>query len=285
VVGVLWLSPAAALAHGAYHDVVREVTALLEKTPSDPALHFRLAKAHQEHGECALALRALARVDELAPGKFSTAFVRGLALIDGQHWENARVVLDGVLRAEPEHAGALAARARVLIELKATQLAIADHRKATELSKEVGAEFFTSWAETLRRHGQLAEAVRTVREGISRAATDPALLSLAVDLEMEAGEFDAALPRLDVLQKLWPRPEPWMVRRAQLLIAAGRAAEARKAWEELRAHILSLPNLERATPHLTETLAQAEKALGVVSPAPVVAPPASPTASNPNSPP
>jgi predicted Zn-dependent protease len=248
---------------------------LLEKTPDDAALHFRLAKAHQEHGECALALRALERVDELAPGKFPTAFVRGLALIDGRLWEVARGVLDGVLKAEPEHAGALAARARVLIELKETQQAIEDHRKAAVLTKDASGEFFTSWAETLRKHGQLAEAVRTVREGISRAANDPALLSLAVDLETESGEFDAALPRLDVLQKLWPRPEPWMVRRAELLSAAGRPEQARKAWEDLRAHILSLPNLERATPHLAETLAQAEKALGIVSPAPVVAPPAS----------
>jgi predicted Zn-dependent protease len=273
-----------AFAHGAYNDLVRELNGLLEKAPSDPALRFRLARAHQEHGEFAFALQELDRVEAMAPGRFPTAYVRGLALVAGRQWEQARTVLDAVLQAEPEHSGALAARARVLIETGETARAIADHRRATVLSTHAGAEFYSDWVEILRRHGQLPEAVRVVREGIARLAEDPGLLTLAVDLEVETGDFASALARVDVLQKMWPRPEPWMARRAQLLGAAGRAEEARMAWEELRRHILALPNLERATPYLTETLGKAEAILGIVSPAPVVAPPAAPISSNPSNP-
>jgi len=107
------------------------------------------------------------------------------------------------------------------------------------------------------------------------------LLQLAVDLEVAVKDYDSALQRVAVLQERWPRPEHWMICRAEILRLAGRLEEERKAWTVLRTHILTLPNLDRSSPYLIEVLARADKALGIQTPAPVAAPsPAPGTAKN-----
>jgi len=274
IIAVLCGWPCSGFGHGAYHDVVKELTEALAKNPGDAEAHFRLARAHQEHGECALALRELERVDQIAPGKFPTQLVQGLALSSGGLWTHARATFDRVLAEEPMHAEALAARAVALLHLRESAAAIADRRKALTLTPRPGAEFFTSWVELLRKHGEAAEALHMAREGLKLCVDDPSLLILSIDLEVEAGEYDAALGRLAALEKNWPRREPWMKRRAEILTLAGRPEEARSAWQALREHLLALPNLERATPFLTEMLGHAERGLGIASPTPVIAPPA-----------
>eukprot|EP01031_Cornospumella_fuschlensis_P003361 gene3361-4180_t len=126
-------------AHGAYHDVVTQITRELEKTPDDAALHFKLACAHQEHGEWTLTMAEVERVERLAPGKFQTAFVQGQALASGGHWQAAKSVLDGFIATEPNHSLALAQRAKVLIKLEQSDAALADYRAALEKARADGA--------------------------------------------------------------------------------------------------------------------------------------------------
>ena len=126
IVAVVGLTPCIAGAHGAYHDVVNELSALLKQHPEDAAAHFKLACAHQEHRDWSLALVELEQVERLAPGKFETGYVQGQALATGGHILAARPVLDDFIATHPGHAGALAVRARVLLELKETAAALHD---------------------------------------------------------------------------------------------------------------------------------------------------------------
>jgi predicted Zn-dependent protease len=265
-----------AAGHGAYHDVVAAISAELQKKPDDAALRYRLAEAHAGHDEWQACLKELERVDRLAPGAHPTGFLRGLALHIAGKEEEARKHLDDFLLTHPGHVQALATRGRVFLKLGHATEAVADLRKAVDLSTTPEAGLISDLAIACRDAGKPAEASKVIDMGIKKIGNTPELLRCALDIETAAGLWDSALGRIDALQQSAPRPEPWMARRAELFQAAGRPAEARAAWTALRAHLISLPNLERGTPLLAGVLAQAEKALGNEFSTPVIAPPASP---------
>jgi tetratricopeptide (TPR) repeat protein len=260
--------------HGAYHDVVIEVTQALSISPNDAALHFKLACAHQEHGEWTSALVELEQVERLAPSKYETGFVQGQALATGGQWLAAKPVLDKFLITNPGHAGALAQRARVLLKLGQSNAAIEDFQAALAAAELPTADLFMETAEALIAANQNEQAIHAIRRGLERLGAEPTLLTRSLELELTAKHFDEALARVDALQKAAPRPEPWMARRAQVLADAGRAEQAKANWTALRDRLLAMPNLERGTPLLAQLLSQTLRALGEAAPAAVVAPPA-----------
>ena len=262
--------------HGAYHDVVEAISAELKKKPDDAALHYRLAEAHAGHEEWQACLEEIKTVERLAPGGYPTGFLRGLALHGEGKEEEAKQSLDVFLVGNPGHVQALATRGRVFLKLGLAPEAMADLQKAVDLSTTPETDLITDLAIACRDAGKPAEASKVIDAGLKTAGNSPDLLQCALGIETSAGLWDAALGRIAALQQTAPRPEPWMARRAELLQTAGRPDEARAAWTALRAHLLSLPNLERGTPLLRGILAQTEKALGNNSPPPVIAVPASP---------
>jgi tetratricopeptide (TPR) repeat protein len=262
-------------AHGAYHDLVTELERALLASPDDAALHYKLARAHQENGEWTLTMAEVERVNRLAPGKYETGYLQGQALATGGHWLASKSVLDEFLKSHAEHAGALVQRARVLLRLEKPQEALADFRTALTLTQQATEELYLEAAATLEKCGALEEAVLTLRRGIDQHGSHPGLLVPSLELELKAKHYDEALARVEAMQKTAPRPEPWMARKAQVLTEAGRTDEARTAWSALQIHLLALPNLERGNPQMSVLLAESQKALGLVVSVPVMAPPLS----------
>ncbi|WP_449067933.1 tetratricopeptide repeat protein [Prosthecobacter sp.] len=268
---MLMLAPNAS-GHGAYHDIVIEIHAKLKDAPNDPALRHRLAAAHVEHGDWKEALVELERLRRLAPKACHLGYLSGRALATGGMLEAARVELDEFLSAEPAHQAALGERARVLLKLGQVKAGLADYRAA--LRQPAAPDLYVEAALAFRQHGHLNEASDIANRAVVETRQDPEVLSCAVDCALAAGRVDQAVAHTDLLRKAWPRPEPWMQRKAEILAAAGRDNEARTAWQELHDHIMRLPNLDRAQPFLVEMLGRTRHALGMTSPAAVVAPPA-----------
>jgi predicted Zn-dependent protease len=262
--------------HGAYHDVVAAITAELQKKPDDAALHYRLAEAHAGHEDWQACFEEIKHVERLAPGAYPTGYLRGLALHAAGNDAEAKRELDALLSTHPKHVDALATRGRVLMKLGEPAAASQDFRKAMQYAVSPSAGLVTEAAKVIAAAGNLEDASRLLDERLKANPDDPELLACALEIDRQRGAWDAALRRVDALQKTAPKPEPWMARRAELLQAAGRPDEARAAWTALRSHLLSLPNLERGTPLLAGILAQTEKALGKESPSPVIAAPTSP---------
>jgi Flp pilus assembly protein TadD len=258
--------------HGAYHDVVADLSSRLLVTPGDVDLRMKLAAAHVEHGEWQPCLDEIARIEKLAPGRHATGAFMGRSLAGLGKSEEALSVLDAHLAQDPDDQFALVARARVRLKLGQVTGGLEDYR--TALMNPATAELYVETCEALRRNGEGKAALAVAEEGLKACKADPAILLCAVECAAEAGEVEAALVHLDQLQRAWPRPEPWMQRKAELLAEAGRATEARDAWRVLHDHLLALPNLERAQPFLVETLATCRRALGIEAPVGVVAPPA-----------
>jgi tetratricopeptide (TPR) repeat protein len=237
-----------ACGHGAYHDVVEELTKKIALTPDDAALHFKLASAHQEHGEWKAALVECERVRRLGAVGFDTDFIEGKALAAGGHLEAAKSLLNAFLAKQPLHREAMAERARVLWKLGEREMALRDYAEAWSSLKP---DFLIEASKAFNEAGRREEALKRLRE---LPEPDPAIWNMRLDLELAGGHFDEALICVEALKKAAPRPEPWMARRAEVLALAQRPAEARAAWNDLHQHLMALPSLVRGTPLLAGLL-------------------------------
>jgi tetratricopeptide (TPR) repeat protein len=268
------LTAPTSLGHGAYHDLIDKITTGLKANPDDAALRYKLAEAHAGHEEWQACLIEIDRVERLAPGIHPTGYLRGLALLIGGKFEQAKDTLDGFLSARPTHMKALATRGRVLVKLGRPADAAVDFEAAMKSSAAPGSELVMDLALAHQQAGKPEESSRVVDEALKSSNDIPSLLECALKIETAAGRWDSALSRIDGLQMNAPRPEPWMAKRAELLTKAGRAEDARVAWSELRIHLNSLPSLDRGTPQNSLLLTQAKQALGESNPKPVFISPA-----------
>lgn len=261
VFAALALAIPTALGHGAIDERIAELTADLALAPGDVTLRFQLAEAHCQHEDWQAALRELARVEELAPGRFPIDLLRGRTELGARRAGEAKAALDRFLAAHPRNPQALVFRARALELLGKPDACLADFRAALAASTHPEPDLFQEAAEALAFRGHRGEAVRVLAAGIAKLGPVPSLVLEAMSLEIGTGQFDAALSRVDAMQKSAPRPEPWMAKRASVLEQAGRRAEARAAWEALIVHLAALPNLERGSHSMSLLAEQAQQAL------------------------
>ena len=268
----LVLGAAEATAHGEYHEVVRELTPRIEADPENAKLRYKLAAAHVEHDEWKLALAECDRIEKVAPGEYQFGYFRGRSLATAERWEEALVSLNEFIASSPSHQEALVWRARVQLHMKEPAKASDDYRKALE--KSGNPEFHIEFAKALAKQNLADQSVSALKHGLKLCPDDPALLECMVECATAAKDDEAALAATDRLVKTWPRPEPWMLRRAKLLAAAGRNDQALAAWTALARHLEKLPNLDRSQPFLEAIQAETNTALGIKAPTPVVAPPA-----------
>jgi tetratricopeptide (TPR) repeat protein len=259
-------------AHGAYHDVVRELKPKIAKDPKNEELRLRLAAAHVDHDEWKLALAELDRIEKLAPGKHELGYLRGRSLATAKRWKEARQPLDEFIAKHPDAEDAHLWRGRVLLELKETDAALADFRKAALATRDP--EVVAEAARTFQDLSQPDQAVSLLQDALKRMPDDPALLNCLVNCATKAGKSEIVLATMETLRRTWPRPEEWMRRKAAYLAETGKTEESKQAWQQLLDHIEALPNLERAQPFLVEIQTEAHKALGTEAPKPVIAPPA-----------
>lgn len=268
--------------HGSYHAVVAKLEKALAKNPDDASVRFQLAKAHSEHEEWKLCLDELERVDALARGKFATGWLRGVSFHQGGMNGKAKDELDRFLAGQPEHAAALLDRAKVSEALGDKRGAAEDSTRALALAPSSAVEQWVFAADCLTADDRRDDAVRLLETALKHHDKDPLLLREVLSLETELQRWDDALGRIDDLGKVSPSPEPWMAERAELLVRAGRPDESKRSWQALLDHLSRLPNLDRGTPRNLELAGRARAALGIQSPLPVTAPPASsPKASSP----
>jgi len=271
--------------HGAYHDELLRIARELESSPGDRSLFLQRVALHIGHEDWQAALVDLERVDRLLPGACETNGLRGQALNLARQWASARSALTQHLEKSPQDGEAHFHRGRASRHLNDLKQAATDYRVALSLGGGIAKpEQIGEIAETLVLLDGAAAGAAFLDQSITSLGADPSLLQQAIALHIEAGQIDAALVHLSALQKLMPRPEPMMARRARILAQAHRDSEAQTAWSALHARLLALPNLERGIPELTRLLQEAQQALGLSAPAPVIAAPAAaPRLSSPTS--
>ncbi len=254
-------APLFATAHGTFHARLALLTEKISISPNDASLHFSLAELYCEHQEPARALTELDLVDALGRGDLAVDYLRGMCLHHLGKSSEALACLNSFVAAHPENSPARLQRARVHSALGETIASLDDYRAAIRLAPLLEPDLVQETADALAKNQQSEEAVQILDSALKTLGPVPSLMLRAVDLETATGRFEAALTRVDALQKIAPRPEPWMARRATVLAQAGRSHESRAAWLALRDHLAALPNLERGSHAMSLLAEQAQRAL------------------------
>jgi len=258
--------PALAAAHGPIHEQIAALTNLLKEDPQNAALYLKRGELHSYHRHWPAALADYERAALLDPTLPAVNFARGKTLLQAGSPGQAKSALDRFLAKHPEHAEALATRARVLVILGERLAATADYTRAIAAMESLGRpkpEYYLERARALTAEGgdHADEALRGLDEGVRRLGPIVPLQLLAIQLELTGKRYDAALARLDTLASQSARKESWLVRRGEILEQAGRAAQARLAYEQALAAIESLPARHRTTETTAKLEAQIRAAL------------------------
>jgi tetratricopeptide (TPR) repeat protein len=234
---------AAAMAHGDLHEAIDAVSQVIAQRPDDAALFLRRAELHRMHEDWAAAEADYAQARRLKPDMEVVSF--GLAqmrLAQGRE-KDALDLLDHFLVKRPDHAGGHALRADLLEKRGEWKKADTDLAAAVASSPEP--HYATARAALLERHGRADAAARCLDEASRARGRVPVLEQQALEIEERAGFTNAAMRRLDDLVAREPRPDIWLARKARLLEKAGRAAEARAAWEQAATAFQRVPAEKR----------------------------------------
>jgi tetratricopeptide (TPR) repeat protein len=254
---------AASLGHGDLHEQIAALRARIEKEPRNAELYLRRAELHRLHGEWGAAAGDYDRAEQLAPSLAAVALGRGKMLLATGRFDAAKAALDTFLAADPGHVEALAMRAQVAMRRGHPLAAADDLAKAIRLSPKPEPDLFLDRSRALVAAGDehLADAIACLDEGMAKLGRLPTLGLPAIELELRRRGYDAALARLDQLSAGAARKETWLERRGDVLSAAARPEEARKAYQAALEAILSLPPARRSTKATSELEARLKEKL------------------------
>ena len=259
---VVFLLPFPASAHEGLPEQIAAITAKIKRDPKNASLYLQRGELYRLHGKWNRADADYQHALRLQPALSIVNLARGNMLLESRRYRQAKVALDRFLSQQPEHVEAYISRARVLAKLGARQDAARDYTKALDLTSNPEPELYIERAKVLAADERyLQDALRGLDDGIVRFGPLVTLQLAAIDLEMRRGDYDAALKRLDLITAQSERKETWLVRRGEILNAAGRNEEARAAFNAALVAIESLPPHRRQSRTITTLQLRARAAL------------------------
>ena len=228
-------------AHEGLPEQIVAITAKIKRDPKNASLYLQRGELYRLHRNWTRAAADYDHAARLQPGLTIVDLARGRMFFESRKFQRAKSVLDRFLSQQPGHVEALVTRARVLGKTGARLEAARDFTQALTFTAPEP-ELYLERAQVLgedERHIQ--EALQGLDEGIKRLGPLVTLQLAAIDLELRSKNYDAALTRLDLITAQSERKEMWLVRRGEILKAAGRNEEAREAFNAALAAIDSLP--------------------------------------------
>jgi len=254
-----------ALAHPGIDEQIAHVTSLIEEQPRDAGLYLRRSELHRIHRDWKLAAANLAKARELDPGLAAVDLCIGKLKLEEGKLADSKAALDLYIARRPHDADALAYRGRALTQMgkyvegaESFDLAVAN--MSTDRPRP---GYYVERAEALEAAGvsYLDEALRGLDEGMRELDDFVVLQDYAVELELKRRHYDAALVRLDRLAARFQRQEAWLIRRGEILEAAGRCHEARSAYVSSLKAVQMLPPSRRRNRAVDRLQDQARAAL------------------------
>lgn len=239
---------ASAMAHGFLHERIVEAGAEIAKAPTAEA-YSRRAELERLHGDFEAALKDYDEAARRAPERRDIDLGRARLYETAGQWDKALASADRFLATTPGHGSALATKARALAALGHHAEAAEVFREAIAHHEQPDPDLYVERARALEAMGSngAARAVASLDDGMERLGPAVSLALEAIRIETAAGQFDAALVRIDAQMVGSPRREVWLDRKADVLLAAGRPLEARKACETAVEEIGKLPQRLRAS--------------------------------------
>ena len=240
-------------AHTETDVAIAEFTALIALAPSNDELLVRRGMCHEEHRDWAAAEQDFRRANELAPTARRPAIGLARVFLATERATLAVARMDVLLAREPRDAEALVLRARAQKTIGQIERAYADYSAAIDALENPRPEIFLERAALTIGNDR---ALMSIEEGLTRVGPVIGLLERAIELELNLGRVDGALRRIEAVAAQAERKETWLRRSGDVLVAAGRAAEAQTAYRAALAAVESLPVWLRESPETVRFAAE-----------------------------
>jgi acid phosphatase type 7 len=207
------------------------------------------------------ALATLERVDRALPPP-AVDLVAAKVLAESGQKTAALARLDRAVAEAPRDANARFARGHLLLRMGQADRAAQDFAHAV---RDKGASARPDDHLLLVRALRAADRRAAAQAALTRARTTfGPIVTIeleAIDLLRERRRFDEALAHIDELVARSARPEPWLLRRAELLAEAGRTGPARRAFVAVEHAVAERLADGRSSPALREIEAAARAGL------------------------
>ena len=229
---VVLLAALPAGAHPGLHELEQQVDAALAESPKDPDRHVSRGRVHGEKREFDAALASYSRAQKLGAEPHRIALLEGAAYLDAGWPEMAKDRFEIILVDEPKNPEAHLGRARAWMQLEHPEEAAKDYEIVVATISTLQPGDVLEYREALVAAGRGDDAVAALDVGIARLGQVPSLQLAAIDVQVEAAEYDDALRRLDLLLATSPGHPVWTTRRGEIFERAGRTEEARLAYAD-----------------------------------------------------
>jgi predicted Zn-dependent protease len=258
---------ARAFCHGDLHEQITAVTAQLKKEPGNAALYHQRGELHRAHADHIAALADYDRAAQLDPRLEVVHLSRGRTLLEAGRPEPAGRELTLFLARQPAHAEARLLRARARGRLGQHREADDDFARAIAATADPIPDLFLERAANLAATGDHKAALAIQTAAIRRLGPLAVLEDAALETELALHRTDAALARLDARLATAPRKELLLERKARVLLAAGRAGDARATFRSALDAIAALPPAQQRLRATTRLAAAIDDQLSQIEPA------------------
>lgn len=230
-----------AVAHEGIYEQIAELTRRIRREPQHPAYYLKRGELFRLLKQWDSALADYDRAATLDPTSVEVEFFRGRMWAEARQPGRARVALDRFLRAKPADMEGRLTRARLFARLGHTAAAVADYSQVIDFSPQPKPDHLIERARVQVTAGEFAAALRGLDEGLTKLGPIVTLQVEAIEIELKNRNLDGALARLDAAAAPSPRREQWLARRGEILLKAGRRAEAKVAFAAALTAIEALP--------------------------------------------
>lgn len=237
-------------AHEGLHEQIVELTRQLVKEPDNAALHLKRGELHRLHGAWDFAASDYDRAEQLDAKLDAVQLARGMMLFDSGRAIAAVAPLRRYVAAHSDDPRGRTALGRALV--KSGRPAEGAAELAMVLERSPDPDLALERAAALVESKQSDAAVRGLDAMMQRLGAIVTLQLGAIEIETNAGRYDAALQRIDAVAQTSIRKETWLARRGDVLVKAGRLADAQRAYEAALTAIATLSPARRRTRAVTE---------------------------------
>jgi tetratricopeptide (TPR) repeat protein len=239
------------LAHESVDLQIEKLSRIIQDHPEDARLLLRRGELNRVLGHWPKALADYAEARRLDPDFSEVDFSEARMMVESGRPQESLPLLSMFLERFPDHVAGLSLRGQAQRALGLHRRAAISFTRAIRTAIVAGRhpapELFTECAQAWSDTGEKGRdaALKILEEGLALMGSPVTLELVALEIEEEAGLTKAALTRLSRLAAGSRSPAPWLLRRGQILEAAGEPEKAREAFSHALASIEKLPGSKR----------------------------------------
>jgi predicted Zn-dependent protease len=244
--------PSLCFGHLWMHEQIADLTRQIKATPKDAGLYLKRGELHRAHEDWRAAQADYTQALHLDPTLDTARFGRARMFFEQGKAKEALPDINAFLAQHPEDPQGLLTRARIHARLKNSLSAAADFTRALAHIDKPDPEIYIERAQALIEAGEAHrdEALQGLEEGMRKLGPIVTLELPAIDIEVKKKDFAGALARIDRNIARLPRKESWLLRRGEVLLAAGRTKEAHVAFQAALEALEDLPDYRRRVPQM-----------------------------------